>query len=60
MYIGHAALGTKMDPGLHAPGTQGHAEYDLVEVEMLSQLKMYTSIGKNIQNNGVHYKQINT
>ena len=26
MYIGHAALGTKKDPGLHAPGTRGHAD----------------------------------
>ena len=26
MYIGHAALGTKMYPGLYAPGTRGHAD----------------------------------
>ena len=26
MYIGHAALGTKMYPGLYAPGTRGRAD----------------------------------
>ena len=31
MYIGHAALGTKMYPGLYAPGTRGRADLGVGE-----------------------------